>query len=64
MNDEERCETCKYWVHSDCDLIYGECHRLPPLREQTLRATEGGVLHVGTWPSTDPNDWCGEWKER
>lgn len=46
------CETCIYWLDS-------QCHRYPPIRDVTDDSREGAY---GLWPETLSGDWCGEWK--
>jgi hypothetical protein len=62
---KDRCGTCRFW--SEMDEGIGECHRAPP----ALPATESHVVAAvrmrqgiwdGVWPSTEGDDWCGEWR--
>jgi hypothetical protein len=43
------CEDCRFWERSQFGPG-GTCHRYPPTRS-------GAIV---TWPSTDADDWCGE----
>lgn len=46
------CKLCKFW-HKD----RGQCRRYPPNGSYI----DGGKL-FGTWPSSDENDYCGEFQ--
>ncbi len=51
----DRCETCRFWVRykaaTAADDI-GSCHRYPPPAKHTA------------FPTTYPQAWCGEWREK
>lgn len=46
---DRRCKTCKDW-----DSERKECHHYSP------KAQASG--EKASWPLTDAEDWCGEWK--
>lgn len=51
---ENRCENCHFWVtHNDHGGVEafrtGQCQRFPP---QSV-----------VFPTTKPNDWCGEYRK-
>jgi len=56
------CDGCRFWRRRDPDDRggdWGECRRMPP----TLPPVEDDkLLHVGIWPHTAGDDWCGEWQ--
>jgi len=59
---EDSCQSCRFWRQGPVDARgpdWGECRRmppsLPPIEEEKL-------LHVGLWPHTAGDDWCGEWQ--
>ena len=58
----ESCCTCRFWRPGPSDdrgPDWGECRRMPP----TLPPIEEEKLvHVGIWPHTAEDDWCGEWE--
>ena len=62
-----KCENCKFW-DDDLGNNDGICHRYPP--QYTLLMCNGPEstsvedCDQGTWPITDINDWCGEFKEK
>ena len=59
--DEEKCESCKFWREDDLiDCEDGTCHRYPPHTAQTLNETTYFIF----WPRTERTGWCGEWKEK
>jgi hypothetical protein len=56
------CGSCRFWrqdLAEDRGPGWGQCRRmpptLPPIEQEKLR-------HVGIWPHTAENDWCGEWQ--
>ena len=58
----EACGGCRFW-RRDRDVErgpdWGQCRRMPP----TLPPIEQEkLLHVGIWPHTAEDDWCGEWQ--
>ena len=67
MSVVEKCETCAFWIRS-------ECHRKAPggpyPYEETaigLGGLDGTTHHctmtmVSLWPHTKPDDFCGEWE--
>jgi hypothetical protein len=60
--DDQDCRSCRFWRRdpaSDRGPDWGECRRMPP----TLPPIEQEkLLHVGIWPHTSGDDWCGEWQ--
>lgn len=71
------CETCRFW--DSLDATGGYCRRLPPVfvlndfgpvqredmeRDSRLLGESPSDDLQGQWPSTEPDDWCGEWKEK
>lgn len=56
MNNE-RCETCKFWVLRLDHL--GLCRRNAPV---VVRPGEKDMLP--RWPITASDDWCGEYKPK
>jgi hypothetical protein len=55
------CAACGYWNpvdqrrdESSASAVFGECRRYPPSR---VAASEG------SWPTTQMDEWCGEFKE-
>lgn len=51
------CETCPYWDTStslDSEIDTGSCKVRPPT------AGPARDNHMGVWPFTEINDWCGE----
>lgn len=51
-----KCETCKYWEGTPA-VGGGNCHRYAP-------RPSGERTNTTTWPRTDANNWCGEFRER
>ena len=43
------CAACAFWFR--VNIVTSECRRYPPRKS-------------GTWPETDADDWCGEFKRR
>jgi hypothetical protein len=64
MNDtqKEQCKGCEFW-HST-DSLEGICRRLPPTVLPYLYEEHGEVVTdiITRYPTTDYNEWCGEWK--
>jgi hypothetical protein len=64
MNDptsKPKCGECRYWKPHAArdDWPDGHCRRSPP----SMIVTDAGeVVEESRWPSTERNDWCGEWK--
>lgn len=77
MSDErkERCETCRFWNADGpasehpgyADLR--ECRRHAPVPVQlgnialSIRLESSTGSECG-WPTTAPDDWCGEWEPK
>ena len=57
----QTCGTCRFWRQDAADARgpgWGQCRRMPPV----MPAFEAEKLvHVGVWPHTAADDWCGEW---
>jgi hypothetical protein len=51
------CETCPYWESLDCNLGY--CRRRAP-RPYSDLMSEHEERFAAEWPSSTPDDWCGE----
>ena len=51
------CETCR-WFDGSPDLL-GHCHKNPP----RIFGNPDGE-YMSDFPVVDPEDWCGQWKER
>lgn len=49
------CIRCRFWeldgIWQATSTRFGECHRGPPIGNNT-------------WPITDEDKWCGEWKSK
>ena len=61
-NDPQMCADCRFWRRggpAGRDIDWGECRRMPPTLPQI---DEDKLLHVGLWPHTAADDWCGEWE--
>jgi hypothetical protein len=58
----EACGGCRFWRRDrdeERGPDWGQCRRMPP----TLPPIEQEkLLHVGIWPHTAEDDWCGEWQ--
>ena len=50
--DDEKCETCRFWLEDGRD-VDGRCGR---------RSPDHGLL--AQWPSTIRDDWCGDWEKK
>ena len=65
---KKQCNTCRFWKRNDKDIRGrgGECRRARPdpmvLTEKKVPGGVNYVDHVGAWPLTFANDWCGEWE--
>lgn len=56
------CATCCFWrldKAADPGAGWGQCRRQPPA---TPPIHDDKLVHVGIWPHTQQNDWCGEWQ--
>lgn len=61
MNDSSRsCVGCIHW--EPCSSTEGKCRRHAPAAALCPRTRESDSTAV--WPSTLPEDWCGEWQSR
>ena len=61
-NADEACHTCWFWRQGASEHRgpeWGECRRLPP---SLPPIEEEKLVHVGIWPHTAEDDWCGEWQ--
>ena len=55
MQDDERCQTCRFYQPDGKTVEAGECRRRAP--------SPGPQTDVGAyWPVVLPDDWCGEWQ--
>ena len=54
MDRDERCGTCRAFVHE-------ACHRHPPV---VVAPAAYGKAAPTYWPPVSENDWCGDWWER
>lgn len=60
--DGEVCATCRFWHRDrsgDERTGWGQCRRMPPAAPPI---EIDRLVHVGVWPSTRKDDWCGEWQ--
>ena len=51
-----RCRECRYFVSTDSDRRFGECHRETP--QPDLRPAAN---HQGFWPQVSAYNWCGRY---
>ncbi len=57
----EKCENCKYWFDSkDYMEGCGICRKLPPVMITQNTTTDSD--YFSTFPSTENDNWCGEFK--
>jgi len=59
------CGRCLYWDQVNQPHAVPIDHTTAPLgrcRRHTPRLPQSGMR--GEWPTTETNDWCGEFKER
>ena len=64
----ESCAGCRYWflirpsgeTSSDWAGRFGKCRRGSPV----LVAEDSIPPDLAVWPTTQAEDWCGEWRER
>jgi hypothetical protein len=57
----QSCGTCRFWKRAavaDPRAGWGQCRRMPPTLPEM---SDEKLVHVGVWPHTDGDDWCGEW---
>jgi hypothetical protein len=59
---QRACECCRFWRRQRDTKFFdwGECRRIPP---GLPPIEEDKLVHVGLWPHTAKNDWCGEWDD-
>jgi hypothetical protein len=59
----QRCETCGFWAQMKAN---GACRRFPPVPDIGPGGWHGAEADwaYGIWPTTDQDDWCGEYQER
>ncbi len=70
MSDQRRCASCANWVAADPvaptgedgAMLVGECRRYAPRPAVRDPAAQAGRSAV--WPSTQADDFCGEWYYR
>lgn len=57
---EARCEKCRWWDNQESTGCpeFGQCHRFPP------RYSGEDVMQERNWPTTNADDWCGEFAAR
>jgi len=55
---DRHCSRCLYWRLLDANPNQGECRRYAPKPD----AFES-IHMMATWPITNIEDWCGEFKE-
>lgn len=63
----ERCETCRFWEREEDtaddifeeptlgQIVVGECHRYPPVRQASEKMW-------AMFPLLPEGNWCGEWQ--
>lgn len=62
--DGQVCATCLHWrpEHNHEQVFgWGQCRRLPPAMPP-IQDEKEKLVHVGLWPHTRDDDWCGEWQ--
>lgn len=52
------CATCMFWAEGENGRT-GECRRHAPPARSTEKMTGAYAL----WPLTEPDQWCGEWRQ-
>ena len=64
MNDEERCQTCRFYREFNNGMIIGQksliCMRFPPTAF-VIGQGQGAQL-IYRQPEVRPEGWCGEWQ--
>ena len=55
----EKCKNCKYWKRDAKQEDIGQC-RIDPPKVFPMPSKLGGMGSISTWPSTNPEDWCGK----
>ena len=71
-NGGKNCGNCRFFCRQTkkprkrMALVYGDCRRLPPVREIGLQVCrEQPYQPVGwAWPQMHSENWCGEHQER
>jgi hypothetical protein len=61
-SEPQACADCRFWRRGGAngrDENWGECRRMPPTLPQV---DDDKLIHVGLWPHTAADDWCGEWE--
>ena len=74
------CVACRHWTADDDDQTFGECHRhaprpMPLIQMNRVMGAISGepyepdehdeyLNRAAFWPTTQCDDWCGEWKTR
>jgi len=58
-----RCDNCKFWAKGEINATQigqqsKQCRRMPPVVFPVN--TPQGLVHMTTWPTTQPHDYCGE----
>ena len=64
---EQTCETCYWWLADPATTEHGICHvREPSPTYHRLNDPEDITcvsFAVAIWPTTFPDDWCGQWRQ-
>jgi hypothetical protein len=57
----QQCASCRFWrrEHAERGPSWGQCRRMPPVLPDYDAEK---LAHVGIWPHTAADDWCGEWQ--
>ena len=56
---EMECEICAYWQREQQGGETGLCRRHSP-----SLGSNGNLVGIGLWPSTNSHDWCGEYEQK
>jgi hypothetical protein len=63
----ETCENCKFFHITQAVDKAGWCLRNPPqvvVVHTKDRDDYWNYDYRSCWPEVDPNEWCGEWREK
>lgn len=55
MATKERCSSCRHWVRSFPNGLFGDCRARPPVHSGTFPFT-------GAWPEVTEDKWCGGYR--
>ena len=58
----ERCEVCVFWRVLTKGEI-GACRRHAPSPKLFAKNLNGTYEMLPAWPTTEPEEWCGEFKK-